>query len=390
MNFSRELTLRGHRVYLAVNFDPKYQEESRRWFSSLREQGVISDFFELSYSPLRWRTWCAARVMYPQLRNWILRQFQAVPKRTVDELIAKLGIDTVIVANRRLLFLASTLSPSTPCIVDFCDCGSLYLAREIRHFVHTRQYRRLLLTFLSFLNIYSEERYYARRATASLAVSPVDALALARVAGNPPNIYTLLNGVTLPPWRTDVEKIRTRLIFSGNMDFPPNYVAALWLLDHVFPRVVEQVPEAQLVLAGANPPDPLKARARHNVVVTGYVQDLNHEIACSALYVAPLMTGSGFKNKIVEAIANRTYVVATPFAVEFLDSFTRGFIAVADSEQGMADLIVSLLRDPAVCASRLAALYDRIGSTFTWARRTDELLEIIGACLSREERQHAT
>jgi glycosyltransferase involved in cell wall biosynthesis len=172
-------------------------------------------------------------------------------------------------------------------------------------------------------------------------------------------------------------KIKNRLIFSGNMDFPPNYSAALWFLDYVLPRVLAQVPDAQFVVAGANPPSFLRERASSNVVITGYVEDLNAEIARSSLYVVPMVSGGGFKNKVVEAIVNRTYVVATPIAVEFLDPDTRGLIAVAESPTEMADIIVQLLRDPQICASRLAALYEHVVENFPWSKRAQELVAIV-------------
>ena len=137
------------------------------------------------------------------------------------------------------------------------------------------------------------------------------------------------------------------------------------------------MPDAQFILAGANPPSFLQSRASNNVVVTGYVEDLNAEIARSSLYVVPMVTGGGFKNKVVEAIVNRTYVVATPLAVEFLDPDTRGLIAVAESPEQMADMIIRLLDDPEACSASLSALYDHVSTTFTWAQRTNELLEII-------------
>jgi glycosyltransferase involved in cell wall biosynthesis len=89
----------------------------------------------------------------------------------------------------------------------------------------------------------------------------------------------------------------------------------------------------------------------------------------------------------VEAAANHTYLVATSVAVEFLGEYTRSLIAVADSPREMADVIVSLLRDPAACESQLAKLYDHIRSNFTWSKRTDELLEIVDASLSSKRQK---
>jgi len=122
-----------------------------------------------------------------------------------------------------------------------------------------------------------------------------------------------------------------RLIFSGNMNFPPNYQAAIWFIDNVFPLVRKAHPEAHLVVAGANPVPELLQPAGDYIRVTGYVAGMNDEIAASSLYVAPLITGGGFKNKVIEALGNRTYVAATPMALEFLDAATIRKILVGNS-----------------------------------------------------------
>jgi len=180
----------------------------------------------------------------------------------------------------------------------------------------------------------------------------------------------------LPSWEPGTEKVKNRLIFTGNMDFSPNYTAALWFLDHVFPLVLEQVPDAQFVVAGANPTPSLRERAGSNVVVTGHCEDLNREIVRSAVYVAPMLSGGGFKNKVLEAAANRTYIVATNLAVEFLEPSVREQIEVADTAEEMAKSIVRLLREPTAYATRLSVLYDHICRTYTWSRRAEELVAI--------------
>ena len=116
--------------------------------------------------------------------------------------------------------------------------------------------------------------------------------------------------------------------------------------------------------------------------VTGFVNDMNREIACSALYVAPLIIGGGFKNKVIEALANRTYLVATPIAVEFLAPEVRERVAIASSPQDMAGYIVRFLRDPAACQEQLDFLYNYVCTNFTWAGQTTELLKIIAGSAS--------
>jgi glycosyltransferase involved in cell wall biosynthesis len=170
-------------------------------------------------------------------------------------------------------------------------------------------------------------------------------------------------------------KIKDRIIFTGNMDFPPNYRSAIWFIDRVFPLLRERS-SITLVIAGANPVEELIARSGDRIEVTGYVDDLRREIARSELYVAPLICGGGFKNKVVEAISSGTFVVATSMAVEFFDPKVREHLLVADTPQQMAGAILSYLKNPQVFLTKLPSLKSIIDNDFTWESKARELVGI--------------
>ena len=309
VNYSRELVRRGHKVLLGVCFEPQYQEQSREWFAALRDEGVISDFFELTYAPPPAYLRLSALPPFPSLGNFVLRKFQLATLRSVEELISRLNVNVVLLSDRHLVFLATRLRADVPVVIDFCDCASLFFTRELRNLARSHNFWPMLRTFRRLLAVFGEDRYYTRRGRPIIVVSPVDQRVLGRIGGKRSQVVTLLNGVSVPSAEPSVEKVKNRLIFSGNMDFSPNHTAALWFLDHVFPLVLEHIPDAQFVVAGANPPPFLQERASGNVLITGYVEDLNREIARSALYIVPMISGGGFKNKVAEAAVNRTYIV---------------------------------------------------------------------------------
>src|SRR6185437_334898 len=66
----------------------------------------------------------------------------------------------------------------------------------------------------------------------------------------------------------------------------------LTMINKVFPFVLKRHPDATLVVAGMNPPQELRNRASEHVRVTGFVEDMGAEIACSSLYVSPMVSGS--------------------------------------------------------------------------------------------------
>lgn len=160
------------------------------------------------------------------------------------------------------------------------------------------------------------------------------------------------------------------------MDFAPNYESAIWFIDNVFPLLLRR--NIKLIIAGANPVEELVARAGDGIEITGYVENLREEIARSQLYVAPLICGGGFKNKVVEAIASGTFVVGTSMAVEFLSPEARKHLIVADTAQEMAAAIVSYLQDPQKFAPKLEALKRILAEELTWENGARQLSEIAG------------
>lgn len=135
--------------------------------------------------------------------------------------------------------------------------------------------------------------------------------------------------------------------------FQPNYQSALWFIEHVFPLVRRSGPCAQLIIAGACPVPELEAKQNPGIRVTGAVADLGAEIASSQLYVVPMVYGSGFKNKVVEALANGTFVAGTSLAFEFLDFDLRKLMLVGDTPADLAHEIVAFLNAPYVFEKRL-------------------------------------
>lgn len=378
LNYSRQLIAAGHRVYFLVQSPSVEFHREREFFDHLKQERTITDFFECGYSYPPWKSRLAALSILPSLGNRWLASEQAAVANCCRELALKLDIDLCIFCNRRWFFLAPRLVSFLPGIIDFGDCFTLYRVRELRLLWQNRELRRLLGCARQLAESYLRERYYSRTSDANITVSPVDKRAFDKINRTPEKNHVLLNGVSPSKPGFEVTKARRRLIFSGNMNFPPNYESAIWFIDNVLPAVLRAHPDTQFVIAGANPVPQLLRRANSHIRVTGFVEDMASEIAASALYVAPMIMGGGFKNKVVEALINRTYVAATPMAVEFLAGEAVSQMLVADSAEGLAEHIIHFLSQPDEFDARLAALHAMVTREFSWQHRTAELLDIVG------------
>ncbi len=139
------------------------------------------------------------------------------------------------------------------------------------------------------------------------------------------------------------QKRTNTLIFSGPFKYRANYEAMTWFVGEVFPLILEQVPDAQLIITGDHENLPLPSL--RNVTLAGYVDDIKSLIASCTVSVAPLLSGGGTRLKILEAMALGTPVVATSKGAEGLEARAGEHLLVADEAGKFAEAAVSLLNE---------------------------------------------
>lgn len=127
-----------------------------------------------------------------------------------------------------------------------------------------------------------------------------------------------------PAWVTRVDRQqcrRGRVLFFANFDRDENREAASWLVNECAPQVFAAHPEFRLVLAGAGS-DRLRAQLPSTswLSATGFVEDPALEFGQADFCIAPLARGAGVKFKVLEALASKAPVIATPVAAEGIDA----------------------------------------------------------------------
>ncbi len=137
---------------------------------------------------------------------------------------------------------------------------------------------------------------------------------------------------------------RAGLVFLGNYAHAPNVDAAQWLCSAIWPLLQQRLPGLRLLLAGADPTRAVRALARSDVDVTGFVEDPAMLLATSRVFVAPLRFGAGIKGKIVYALAHGIPVVTTPIGAEGIFDVAH-YPAVETTAEAIAERIVCVYRD---------------------------------------------
>jgi glycosyltransferase involved in cell wall biosynthesis len=181
-----------------------------------------------------------------------------------------------------------------------------------------------------------------------VVVSPQDGTALREL--NPHlHVDVIPNGVDAEEYRpiADVDPTPGRLLLHGTMDYEPNVRAAEFLVDDVLPLVRAEHAAAHVVVVGRSPSKRVRALEGPHVTVTGEVDEVGPWLSSAAVYVCPMVTGTGVKNKLLEAMASERACVVTSLALRGLTAEPGRDLLVGADAAGLAASISALLGDSA-------------------------------------------
>lgn len=243
-------------------------------------------------------------------------------------------------------FVKPEIQGFPPAVVDRIDCGTLQAWRRLNNRNRLRKKLRQL-RHSAQLALY--EHRMLRYAHGIVVTGPDDARAL-RLVSRHPEIRTIPNGVSLPSRdeRSKEADVPT-VIFTGVLSYDPNVEAVRFFTERIWPKVRNQVPTARLVVAGRSPvPEISSLGESPSISVRADVPDLTKELRKAWVAIAPMRSGSGIKNKVLEAWAAERPVVMTKMATNGLrldeaDAALREL--VSDTPTEVAQTVVELLTD---------------------------------------------
>ena len=141
---------------------------------------------------------------------------------------------------------------------------------------------------------------------------------------------------------------RSNIVFIGSYQHRPNISAVMYFVSEIMPLLRIRLPSVCFYVVGSKVTPEIQALATEDVIITGFVEDLNSFLDKMRISVAPLLYGAGIKGKIGSAMAVGLPVVATPLAVEGMSLSDGENILVADGAEAFADAITKLYKDEAL------------------------------------------
>src|SRR2546423_427121 len=272
-------------------------------------------------------------------------------------------------------YLRAAIPTMPPSVSDRVDCMTLSAWRLLAH-AHGAAAIRNRLAHLAYVARYEFRMRQASQAT--VVVGDADASLLRRML-RVQNVHVIPNGVDVHDAAVPIARaVSPTVMFTGVMTYQPNIDAVMYFANEIWPAVHRRLPAAVFRIVGRMPTaEVLGLAKRPGIQVTPDVESVQAELAQAWLAVAPMRTGCGIKNKVLEAWSVGTPAVMTPIATTGLRRAPAELLLTAEGKP-LSDMIVRLLLDKRRRESLGALARSTARDTFSWrgqAAAFDALIE---------------
>lgn len=307
-----------------------------------------------------------------QLGYWdslkVRKAFKSYQKKVNPDVIYSQMIRTMPWVSRSLC----------PKVMDFQDALSMNAERRmdqahgIWHFILHYEFKMLRSTEYNSFKIFD----------ALTIISEPDCDAIPHKRNG--DIHVVPNGVDFDFFSPIEQPRQYDIVFCGNMRYEPNVRAAQFLAEKIMPLVWQTHPNASLLLAGACPKAKVSKLASDHITVIDSPEDIRKCYASARIFAAPMLTGSGLQNKLLEAMAMQMPCVTTSIANDSLHAEEGREVLVGDTAREFADHLVRLLDDEDLCRSIARNGNTFVHNTYSWELSCSKLESILQSVCGKE------
>ena len=197
-----------------------------------------------------------------------------------------------------------------------------------------------MINRIDYLSIHRKELRYLMQSDMILVHNDKDRLLLEDNSIDKNRIQTIVPffSVLNPKLKRSLTK---RLLFFGDMSRKENYLSAIWFIKNVLNKLEGYT----FVILGNKPNVELQKFASDNVVITGFVEDIQPYFDSALCFVSPLVRGGGIKVKVLEAFTAGLPVLTNSIGIEGIPAVDNIDYIHCETAEDYADAIQALSND---------------------------------------------
>lgn len=166
----------------------------------------------------------------------------------------------------------------------------------------------------------------------------------------------------------DYDKTELALLYIGTLSWEANIDGLLWFHDKVWQSIQQKHPGIKLYIVGKHPDKRLTEIAAKDkqILLTGFVEDVEPYFQKCRVFITPLRFGSGIKVKVVNALYRGIPCVTTSIGIEGLKTQDGIHIFSKDKAADFANAVGTLLTDKTRWQSISSHARDIARKNYTW------------------------
>ena len=171
------------------------------------------------------------------------------------------------------------------------------------------------------------------------------------------------------------------LCFIGSFNWIPNREGIVWFIKNIFPRIKENYPEISINIAGIESEKIIELKGIDGVNVKGFVKNSSDFLLENGIFIAPLISGSGVKIKVLEALSLGMPCVLTEIAAEGLDLPTS--INISKTADDFTNNLLQLINNESDRKQRGADSFSFVTSKFSYKKINSDLKKCLASISSK-------
>jgi len=198
------------------------------------------------------------------------------------------------------------------------------------------------------------------------------------------NVKIVPNGIDLEYFYPMESEKEYDLFFSGNLNYPPNVDASIYIVKNILPLLLKRKPDIKILIAGASPNKKILSLVSRNVIVKGWVDDIREFYKKAKIFIAPMQLGTGLQNKLLQAMAMKIPCVTSELTMKGLAEGAEKVLLVAKKPLDYSELVIKLLEDDNYRNSIAQRGYEFVQINYRWEKIIENLEEIIQTTINKK------
>lgn len=224
----------------------------------------------------------------------------------------------------------------------------IYDAHNVDSNLALEEFNKGRISKKNFMAIKKQESFLYKNVNSLFVCSNTDKIIFNLLNENKLVIKVVPNGVVIHPILTEKnnkpEKAKY-ILFCGSLNYEPNTEGLIWFYKNCWPTIRYSSATLKLLVVGSGsiPLELMELKNDNSIIFTGTVHSVSPYYNKATLAIAPLLSGSGTRLKILEAMSFGLPVISTSKGAEGINYTNEKDIIIADSIMNFTKNIIDIL-----------------------------------------------